>query len=255
MNEPHPESKKDFEVYPLILPDGSEYIQVLVNNSPSIQEIRSALRQIWIENPSQEVRLIFNNKNEAEEFLNLPYDGTMLKVHGRTNYFEIYPSEITELMDRLQKFANGFDYDHVAHMAYVPTEYADLMVNTFAQDAELKTIDPRKAQRIRSLVDTHSQFEVDNFLITDHGLACLGAFTLAYIGDEVQLHCVAGKPTGELANFPNKLSVIMYFVLLEASKFNKLITFSASGAAHLYRQHGIRESERFGVVVYPVVNP
>ena len=89
----------------------------------------------------------------------------------------------------------------------------------------------------------------------------MGAFATKYLWalEEVQLHSMAGRSSdSRVLQKAGKLPILMAALLatidldLESSGDIKKLTFSASGAAHLYEALGFQHSDRAGIVIKPV---
>lgn len=239
-----------------MLPDGSKYTQIIV---PQNLILIQAYFDYIIGNLNarineQEFRIIFPNKAIAEMFLRMYSLDSFEIHHGKTQYFEVLPQEFNEIIDGLREKATGFTVTETDSA----TDIKDLMVNSFAHDFSTNEINSTKASQISDAVERStntiytSTFRIDN----DTLKLLLATFTLLPLKGEVQLHSVAGRPVNQLSEVENKLGVIMFFVLLEMSQSypNKKLTLNSSGAANLYRALGIKDSERYGIVLKRINN-
>ncbi len=237
---------ENFEVTKTCLPDGSSFIQINFSEPYTLIELLRLLNTLSMYRLP--IRINFSDKEAASPLLN--FFGSVGIIHGKTEFFIVPLDKLETLIADLEKFKRNFHCDELRESS---SEYVDLMVNSFAVDPDQGSLDKERASGIHESIENGNFIgaNMDTYLIRDSQNRLLAAFTLLELENEIQLHCVAGKPVNELASVKSKLGTIMYFALRESLRRGKPLAFNSSGAAFLYRQLGITPSDRYGVVILP----
>jgi hypothetical protein len=252
MNEDFENPKQiNYSIRKVNLPDGSEYIQLRVLSTEilNLSELVELIQSIISEHPDSEIRLIFQSKELAYDFISNTNVAGYEMIYGKNAFFTIDLDEFDRILEKISPAAKGFKIEPL-DPGNIPDDYIELLVNSFAYDFRSKAINSVKAERITNALSVYSEdSSTSTFIVRRKDGMILGAFTMIETDDEVQFHSAAGRPMNELRDLPHKLWVIDTFVIRFAQFIEKPVRFSSSGAIHLYNEMGIQQDERFGVLL------
>jgi hypothetical protein len=240
-----------YSIREISLPDGSKYIQLRVLNTEplNLNELQSLIQSIILEYSDLELRLIFESKYIALDFISNINLQDYEMIYGKNAFFTINLDEYDRILEKLAPSARGFKLEDL-DPTNLPDDYIELLINSFAYDFESRSINIVKAEGIRATLRTYCEdSSTSAFAVRRKDGMILGAFTMIETDDEVQFHSAAGRPKNELKDLPHKLWVIDYFAIRLAQFLEKPMRFSSSGAIHLYNEMGISQDDRFGVLI------
>ena len=250
--------------YPYLLPDGLKcswyYASSDFDTLKSVGE--ESIRLLG--RPENQIRICADSaRNIARLGKHLKSEYPDLNINwGKTTYFE-YPLAQKPLLT-WEDFALDYQFFRVTHhMDYESQIFLEFMLGSFGTTAG-------KRQHILGNFPHSIRDMSNNFYLVKQGELFLGGFVTKYLPalQEIQLHCVAGRGGDDprISQEHPKLPVLMAAVLqsIEDDYPNSdtgpdnftvvysaptKLTFSASGAANLYRQLGFKQSQREGLVI------
>lgn len=207
-----------------LVPDGSYYIAINEDNSSStlesaLQDFAPAILE------TSKTRMVWDNKQFNTAITN--FADTLLPIASHkpyaTNFFEVPRNSLTELINHneilnLNKYPQKFSVKETTSQDFETIK--DFMFSSFGVKFKVideKTVsfaDESKRKRIlENLEKSLSSPILKAYLILDETNTPCGFFSLANLGQDLQLHSVAG-----LSSFPpipglKKLQLIMAAVL------------------------------------------
>lgn len=242
------------------LPDGYKYLQIISKDPRNdFARINYLIDSLGIRESNSQIRIIFPTKTDAMQYISKfrELEGALsdnFKIDlAETDHYEIAPIEIDYFASLLNMYHTGFTCEPLDIPSLNSDDFINMMVNSFAYKFTNREIDNTKKLIIEGKL--RNIFPENTFLIKDLDGKILGSFTLIFAGNEIQLHSVAGRPVGSLSVLRNKLNKILYFVLIEAHKYGKTLTFTSRGASKLYSELGIRKSERYCLILNKLEPP
>lgn len=245
----------------IVLPDGSNYHWSYLQADTNINSAISCVEQLMVRNPGQEIRLVMDNPKTVQELaarLEVKFPQAQIG-YGRTTFFECSLSS-----PNLGISPGSAKWEPVScHRLNTASRedmsiLHDLMTESFAHEKQdgVWKLNPRK----RAVIEDNFHHVVkdprlyNSIYLVKQGDEILGSFTLLNFPalGEVQLHAVAGR-TPQRSGFSHqegKLRLLMQAAIAAAKRKADKLTFSSSGAAHLYAQLGFTISPtRDGVAI------